>query len=102
MIASRLFTVLAAASLVGAFALATIIPPLMPLGEVLLEADRHVLVALQAFVTVHLSAGAWTGVAVPWLERPAWLLPAMVGIVFAGLALSTRPRRAGHKRRRSN
>ncbi len=101
MIASRIFTVLAAASLVAAFALATVIPPLMPLGQVLLDADRHILVALQASVT-DLSADAWSGVAMPCLERPAWLLPAMVGIVFAGLALSTRPRRAGHKRRRSN
>ena len=102
MIASRIFTVLAAAALVCAFALATIIPPAMPLDQALLAADRHILVALQGFVTDDISAGVWNEVVMPCLQRPAWLLPAMIGIIFGGLALSTRPRRAGHKRRRSN
>ncbi len=102
MIASRIFTVLAAVALVASFALATLLPPLEPLGLVLLQADRDSVSVLQAGITTHLSAGVWTDIAAPCLERPAWLLPAMLGIVLCGLALSTRPRRATQKRRRSN
>ena len=101
MIASRILTVLAAIALVGAFALATLIPPLMPLGQVLLQADHNALTSAQATVTAHLSAAVWMSIVAPCLERPAWMLPAMLGIVLCGLALSTRPKRATQKRRRS-
>ena len=56
MSASRIFTVLAAACLVVSFALATLIPPLMPLGQVLVDADHHLLTVMQAEISMHLSA----------------------------------------------
>ena len=101
MIASRVLTVLAAVALVAAFAIATLIPPMMPLGQVLLDADRNVLSSLRLAIDAHLSPSVWTDIVFPCLQRPSWLLPAMVGIVFAGLAASFRPKRAPQKRRRS-
>ena len=102
MIASRILTILAAATLVGSFAIATLVPPLEPLGQVLLQIDHDAMATLHAAIVTHVSAGAWTDIAAPCLERPAWLLPAMLGIVLGGLALTTRPKRATQKRRRSN
>ena len=99
--ASRVLTVLAAMCLVAAFALAILIPPLMPLGQVMLDADRDALSALQHAVSTRLAPAVWSGVVFPCLERPSWLLPMMFGIVFGGLAASFRPRRAPQKRRRS-
>jgi hypothetical protein len=102
MIASRILSVCAAIALVAAFALATLLPPLMPLGQALVDTDHHLIADLHAAAASNLPASFWTDIAAPCLERPAWLLPAMLGIVLCGLALSTRPRRSPQKRRRSN
>jgi hypothetical protein len=102
-IASRVLTVLACVVLVCAFALATLLPVMMPLGQALLSLDHDVLAKAHAAVTSHLSAGVWSTIVAPCLERPSWLLPTMLGIVLAGLAMSARPRRSTpQKRRRSN
>ncbi len=102
MITSRILTVLAAICFVAAFALATLIPPMMPLGQVILDADHTALVSLHAATIARLPAAIWTSILYPCLERPSWLIPAMLGIVFGGLAASFRPKRAPQKRRRSN
>ncbi len=89
MIFQRVMAVLAAAFLVGAFALATIASPDISLGAALYTLDPQSLYAVQA----HISAWLWNGAAMPLLVRPAWLLPACLGIVCAGLSLTTASRK---------
>lgn len=99
MIAQRVLAVLAALMLIGAFALATLGPPGVPLGHVLFTLDTPVMDWLQH----HLTGWLWHSIVVPLLMRPAWLLPAAVGIVLAGasLTLASRPQthRSRHQRR---
>ncbi len=99
MIAQRILAVLSAVLLIGAFALATLGPPGVPLGHVLFTLDTPVMDWLQD----HVGDWVWRNVAVPLLLRPAWLVPAGLGIVFAGasLTLANRPQahRSPHQRR---
>ncbi len=99
MIASRIFTVLACAALVAAFALASLLPPDLPLGQALLDLDARSLIGLRDDLGAH--GFAWADLVAPVLARPVWVPPAMIGIVFAGLAISFRPRTAAPTRRRS-
>ncbi len=90
--------VLAAAFLVSAVGIALIGPPNLPLGAGLYMLDRRVLYAVQR----HLADWLWEGAAMPLLVRPAWLLPAALGIVCAGIALTVasagRPQRLPRRR----
>jgi len=100
-ILARILSVLAAAFLVMAFAIASIWPPDTLLKTLIDMADAGFVPALQKFVAAQLPSWAWTDVAWPLLQRPAWLLPTAVGLVFFGGAISlsgpkgsrTRPRR---------
>jgi hypothetical protein len=98
-IAQRILAVLAAFMLIGAFALATLGPPGVPLGHVLFTLDTPVMDWLQA----HTGGWIWHNLVVPLLLRPAWLLPASLGIMAAGasLTLASRPEthRSRHQRR---
>jgi hypothetical protein len=98
-IAQRILAVLAAFMLIGAFALAPLGPPGVPLGHVLFTLDTPVMDWLQE----HTSSWIWRNLIAPLLLRPAWLLPAAVGIVLAGasLTLASRPEthRSRHQRR---
>ena len=85
--------VLAAVFLVGAFALATIAAPDIPLGAALYMLHPQSLYVVQE----HLSAWLWSGAAMPLLVRPAWLLPACLGIVCAGLSLTTASRKGAQR-----
>jgi hypothetical protein len=89
MMFQRVMAVLAAAFLVGAFALATVASPDIPLGAALYTLHPQSLYVIQA----HLSAWLWSGAAMPLLVRPAWLVPACLGVVCAGLALTTASRK---------
>lgn len=90
--------VLAAAFLVGAVAIALIGPPNVPLGAELYALDREDLYAVQA----HVTRWVWDAIALPLLVRPAWLLPASIGILCAGMSLSLasrqRPQRTPRRR----
>jgi hypothetical protein len=85
--------------LIGAFALATLGPPGVPLGHVLFTLDTPVM----DWVQHHVGGWIWLNVADPLLFRPAWLVPAALGIIFAGasLTLASRPQthRSRHQRR---
>jgi hypothetical protein len=98
-IAQRVLAVLAAFMLIGAFALATLGPPGVPLGHVLFTLDTPLMDWLQEHSPVWL----WRNLVAPVLLRPAWLMPAAVGIVMAGasLTLASRPEthRSRHQRR---
>ncbi|MBU6499295.1 MAG: hypothetical protein KGJ41_04570 [Rhodospirillales bacterium] len=85
----RVLAVLAAASLVGAVALAALEPPLLPLGQLLAEHNHALLLGLRDGVRQHLSVWIWNAAFVPVLLRPAWFLPLGFGLVFAGAAIST-------------
>ncbi|HKM65197.1 MAG TPA: hypothetical protein VJY39_22185 [Acidisphaera sp.] len=99
---SRIFAVIAAIFLVGAVAVAMLAPPSMPLGHVLFAVDRDWMDALQGAMRHDLPQWMSTWVISPFLLRPAWLLPASLGIVAAGLSISLSSRtRTDHARRRS-
>lgn len=98
----RILAVLSAILLVGAVALATLGPPSVPLGQVLLMIDHDLTETLRTGIEKHLAEWLWTDVALPLLVRPAWLVPASLGLVFAGAAFSVSARKpAGRTHRRS-
>jgi hypothetical protein len=98
----RILAVISAILLVGAVALATLGPPSVPLGQLLLMADHDLTDALRSGIEQHLAAWIWTDVAVPVLLRPAWMVPAALGLIFAGAAFSVSGRKpAGRQHRRS-
>ena len=99
----RILTVLAAILLVAAFTLVTVLPPDLPLGAALTMLDHALVDRMQAVAREYLPGWVWVHMAVPLLLRPAWLLPASLGVVAAGAAAtlhsSTGPTRT--RRRRS-
>ncbi len=87
-IAVRCFSVLAASLLVGAFALATILPPDLALGDALAMLDRALPGRLQSGTIAHMPAWVWNVLVLPFFLRPVWLLPAAFGVVCAGAAVT--------------
>ncbi len=92
-IAERLLAVLASACFVVSFAVAALLPPLTPLAALLAQANETLLPNMQYFVRTHVSEWVWRSLFLPVLQRPGWLLPLAVGLVFAGLALSAASRK---------
>jgi hypothetical protein len=91
--------VVAAIFLVGAFALATLLPPMLSLDGLLSMIDRQLLVAAQDLTITRLSPWLWTNLAVPLLMRPCWLLPTGLGLICAGASLTVG---SHHRVRRSH
>ena len=79
---ARIFAILAAVFLVGAVGIAALTPFGYMLGEGLHDMDKSVLGWLQG----HSTAWVWNWFERPLLIRPLWLVPASLGVVFAGLA----------------
>ena len=103
MIAARVLAVLAAANFVVAFALATLLPPLTSLAQLVARDDPHALTAIHDFMLAHTSVWVWNNIGVALLARPCWLLSVTVGIICAGGAttLASRPSLPRSHRRRS-
>ncbi len=103
MIAFRALVVLAAAAFVAAFAVATLFSPLTTLAELLVRDDAQSLYSLHDAIVAHASQWAWDNLALPLLQRPAWLPPVTVGVLCAGGAttLASRPGVPRSHRRRS-
>jgi hypothetical protein len=98
----RILAVIAAIFLVGSVALATLGPPGVPLGQLLLMLDHDLAAAMQDGIEQHLAAWMWSDLVVPLLARPAWLVPAALGLICAGVAFSVPARKpAGRPHRRS-
>jgi hypothetical protein len=98
----RILAVLTALCVVVAFALAMLLPPDTSLVQLVAMVDQDSLVSVQNFVRVHISAWAWNQLAMPMLQRPCWLLPAELGLIFAGLTATFASRRGAarsHRRR---
>jgi hypothetical protein len=85
---ARALAILSAVFLVGSVALATLGPPELPLGQALFLLDHSIMDTLQETLEQHLPHWLWSGVVVPLLLRPVWLIPASLGLVCGGCALS--------------
>ena len=97
LLASRVCTSLAACFLVLAFAVAA----LGPLGLSLADAAHRLDDGLLARLYHDCPAVLWRQVMLPLLVRPAWVLPATLGIVCSGLAITAaRPLGLDRRRRR--
>jgi hypothetical protein len=101
-IVQRILSVVAAALLVGAVALGLLGPPDMPLGAALFLINHDLVHAFRGGIEAHFDHWMWDDVVLPLLVRPVWLLPASLGLVFAGLSLTlankSRPQRSQRRR----
>ncbi|HTW26425.1 MAG TPA: hypothetical protein VME92_04810 [Acetobacteraceae bacterium] len=98
---ARVLAVLAAVLLIGAFAIASLASPDMPLGEAVFMIDQNLLGAAEHGIQANFWPWVWNGVAVPLLLRPAWLIPASLGLICAGAAATLTSRHVPRTRRRS-
>jgi hypothetical protein len=99
-IVQRVFAVLAAILLVGSVALAMLGPPGLPLGHLIFMLDHDLMAALRSGIEGH-AAWLWAYGAMPILVRPAWFVPAALGLICAGAAFSAggrKPARRSHRR----
>ncbi len=96
MTTARIFAVLAAALLVAAVGIASLTPIEMTLGDGLLKLDPGSLTWLRA----HSLDSAWLWVFRPLLQRPPWLVPASLGLICAGVALTFNLGKPSPSRRR--
>jgi hypothetical protein len=97
---SRIFTVLAAILLVTSFGLLMLTPYDLPLLQGLAAVDPALVVRLHDSVVGILGHGAWTGVFMPVLARPAWLIPLGLGMICVGVATTMNVPPATHRTRR--
>ena len=100
MIAQRILAVISAILLVAAVAIATFGPESISLGQALYLLDHDVLDKLPDWSTRMLGNWMWTSVIQPLLVRPAWLVPASIGIVCVGLSVSLSNRKTSHRSHR--
>ena len=100
---ARILAVISAMFMVAAFALATMLPPEMPLSQAISLVNHGWLVSFQDAMLKSVSAWVWANLVVPLLLRPVWILPITLGMITAGIAvtLSTRRGSANSRRRRS-
>jgi hypothetical protein len=99
-IAQRILAVLAAMLLVGAVALAMLGPPGVPLGQALFMVDHDLMEGVHTFIGTHLAMWLWDYLVVPLMLRPAWLIPAGLGLVCGGMSLSLSTRKSTHRSHR--
>jgi hypothetical protein len=101
-ITQRILAVLAAMLLVGAVALAMLGPPEVPLGQVLFMVDHDLMDAVHGFIGTHMASWLWDYLIAPLMMRPAWLVPAALGLICGGMALSLSTRKSTHRSHRSS
>ena len=100
MIAQRVLAVIAAILLVSAVAIATFGSESITLGQALYLLDHDVLDKFPAWSSRTLGDWVWVSIIQPALDRPAWLIPASVGLVCVGLSLSVSNRKTTHRSHR--
>ncbi len=100
MIAQRVLAVISAILLVAAVAIATFGPESISLGQALYLLDHDVLDKLPDWSTRMMGNWFWSSVIQPLLVRPAWLIPASIGIVCVGLSVSLSNRKTTHRSHR--
>jgi hypothetical protein len=99
-IAQRVLAVIAAILLVAAVGIATFGAESISLGQAIYLLDHDVLDKLPLWSSRTLGKWMWVSVIQPLLERPAWLLPASLGLVCVGLSLSLSNRKTTHRSHR--
>jgi len=99
-IAQRALAVLSAVLLVLAVAIATLGPRTFSLDWTLSQMDSHLVETLHRWTDQFLSPWAWSHLAVPLLVRPAWLVPASLGLICVGLSVSLSYRKGTHRSHR--
>jgi hypothetical protein len=99
-IAQRVLAVIAAILLVAAVGIATFGPQSVSLGQALFLLNHDVLEKLPSWLDRTLGAWAWRSLIQPLLVRPAWLVPAALGLVCIGLSLSLSNRKTTHRSHR--
>jgi len=100
--AVRVLSVLAAAALVLAFALAVTLAPMASLAQLITRWNPTGVAGLESWVLRTLPDWIWTRGLAPVLGRPCWLLPVDFALICAGLAATIalrRGRQAERKRR---
>jgi len=98
--AVRVLSVLAASSLVLAFALAVTMAPSATLAHLITRWNPAGVAGAEAFMLRNLPDWAWHRVAVPMLTRPCWLVPVDAALVLGGVAVTIALRRAHTTQRR--
>jgi hypothetical protein len=100
---ARILAILAAMFLVGAFALVTLLPPMLSLEELVSMTNHSLLVAVQDWTRMRVSEWVWDEMALPLLVRPCWLVPIACGLLCgaASVTLASRSRVPRSHRRRS-
>ena len=93
---ARIFAILAAAFFVVAVGVAALTPLGLTLAQGVMQMNHTVLDVAKARSFVWL----WEWVELPFLLRPLWLLPACLGVIFAGIATSFSLGKASPSRRR--
>jgi hypothetical protein len=99
-IAQRIFAVLAAALLVGAVAVAMLGPPEVPLGQMVFMIDHDLMNAMRSGIEKHLASWIWAYLIAPLMVRPAWMVPAALGLICGGMALTLSNRKQAHRSHR--
>lgn len=88
MIASRILAVLSALLLIAAVALATFGLRSLSLAAMLATVGPGWVDGMHGWVTRLLGDWTWMTLVEPFMIRPSWLLPAFLGLVCSGLAVS--------------
>ena len=98
---TKVLAILAALFLVGAFALATLAPENMPLGAAIEALSHDFMRNAQALLQTHGMTWLWEHLVHPAMVRPAWLVPASLGLICVGVAatLSSKGASRSHRRR---
>jgi hypothetical protein len=100
-IAQRVLAIAAAVFLVAAVGIATFGAESISLGQALNLLDHDVLDKLPAWSSRTFGDWMWVSMVRPLLVRPAWLIPAALGMVSGGLSVSLSSRkttRRSHRR----
>jgi hypothetical protein len=96
---SRIFTVIAAVLLVGAFGLLVLAPYDMPLTQGMSAIDPTLPDHLRRAILDTVGNGVWRWALAPVLARPIWLIPLSVGMLCVGVATTTNTPTAPHRTR---
>jgi len=99
-IAQRVLAVVSAVLLVAAVGIGTFGPESISLGQALNLLDHEIVDKLPQWSTRTIGTWVWTSVIQPVLVRPAWLIPASLGLVCVGLSLSLSNRKTARRSHR--